>query len=258
MIYVKEIGYQFINLGGIDINRATGNGNYLFIYFRCPVEIWQGDAYKLVEADTFILYRKGAQQKYRKLDGHYINDWIHLDFDAYDDFFENLGIPFDTPIKLPDSNPVTSMISDLFMEYFNVGEQHEKIMDQKVNALFLRFSDLYHFSQKNSQKMTKYLQELIKIRKKIQNYEYCPESAADIAELLNISTSYLQHLYKSFFGVSVNHDIIRGRIDHAAHLLNGTEHSITEVAQICGYENLEHFSRQFKKIKGCSPKQYRA
>ncbi len=257
MIRVREVGYQFINIGGIDINRAKGNGTYLFLYFRCPTEVWLDGEYRLLEADTFMLFRKGEMQRYRKQDGHYINDWLHLDIEPYDDFFEKLGIPFQTPMKLVDSAPISSMISDLFMEYFNVGEQHEKIMDQKASALFHKFSDLYQFSIKNSSKMSKYLQELIEIRKKIQNYEYCPENANDIAEQLNISTSYLQHLYKSFFGVSVNQDIIRGRVDHAAHLLNGTEFSITEVAEICGYDSLEHFSRQFKKIKGCSPRQYR-
>lgn len=64
---------------------------------------------------------------------------------------------------------------------------------------------------------------------------------------LNISTSYFQHIYKKLFGVPVNQDIIKGRIENAARLLHGTDASVSEIAEQCGYENLEHFSRQFKK-----------
>lgn len=84
-----------------------------------------------------------------------------------------------------------------------------------------------------------------------------PDGADEIAKGLNISTSYFQHIYKKLFGVPVNQDIIKGRIEHAARLLMETDASVSEIAEQCGYENLEHFSRQFKKIKKVSPQKYR-
>ncbi len=257
MIEIHHLGYQFVNMGGIDVDRKEGSGDYLLIYFRCPVEVNLTGEYEKIPENTFVLYKKGHPQIYRKTDGHFINDWVHFDFSEEEDFFEKLKIPFNTLIRLPQSKPVTDMISDLYIEYFNVGESHQKIMDQKARALFHKFSDLYQFAQKNSPKKVKYLEEMIEIRKKIQNFECHPEGAEELARQMHISTSYFQHLYKEFFGIPVNYDIINGRIEHAAHLLNGTEHSITEIAAICGYESLEHFSRQFKKIKGCSPMKYR-
>ncbi|MDY5179916.1 helix-turn-helix domain-containing protein, partial [Butyribacter sp.] len=92
---------------------------------------------------------------------------------------------------------------------------------------------------------------------RIYNYEYIPSGAEEIAAKLNLSTSYFQHTYKKIFGISVHQDIIKARIEHAARLLQGSNNSISEIAAICGYENLEHFSRQFKKIKGVSPQQFR-
>ena len=36
-----------------------------------------------------------------------------------------------------------------------------------------------------------------------------------------------------------------------------TPDSVAHIAESCGYENVEHFNRQFKKITGFSPNQYR-
>ena len=99
--------------------------------------------------------------------------------------------------------------------------------------------------------------EFSKLRQHLYNYEYVPSGAKEIADGLGLSTSYFQHTYKKIFGVSVHQDIIKARIEHAARLLQGSNDSISEIAAICGYENLEHFSRQFKKIKGMSPQQFR-
>ena len=130
-------------------------------------------------------------------------------------------------------------------------------MSSKAEALFHKFSDLYHTTLNSGSTFDKYFDEFSKLRQHLYNYEYVPSGAKEIADGLGLSTSYFQHTYKKIFGVSVHQDIIKARIEHAARLLQGSNDSISEIAAICGYENLEHFSRQFKKIKGMSPQQFR-
>lgn len=257
MITVKGIGYQFHNPFGIDINRTNGSGDFLFLYFRTPAEVMLRTEFITLPEGTFLLYKKNAPQIYKKSDGSFINDWMHFDIEPYDNFFENLGIPFNTPISFLNNKIITDMIADLFIEFFNEGNQHEFIMDTKMRILFHKFSDMYKALINGGASYGKYFNELSEIRQQIHNYQYRPAGADEVAMKLNISTSYFQHIYKKLFGVSIHQDIIKGRIEHAGRLLQGTDASVSEISLQCGYENLEHFSRQFKKIKGVSPNKYR-
>ena len=77
-----------------------------------------------------------------------------------------------------------------------------------------------------------------------------------LAAQMHLSTSYFQHIYKALFGVSVLHDVITARIEYAGYLMQNSGDPINRIAAACGYDNIEHFTRQFRKLKGYSPRQY--
>lgn len=87
-----------------------------------------------------------------------------------------------------------------------------------------------------------------------------PENAwniSDIAEKLFLSKSYLQKIYKSYFGKSIIEEMIEFRINKAKKLLSGTDTTITEISRMCGYSSYNYFVRQFKTYEGVSPSEYR-
>lgn len=257
MIRVNRIGYHYYNYAGLEINRPHGTGDYLLLFFRVPAEVMQNGEYILVPANHFFLYNKGDSQIYRKMDDIFVNDWIHFDIEPYEEYFENLGIPFQTPFTLANNKLITDMLGDIYIEFFNEGEQHEFIMDYKVNAMFHKLSDMYRLGQKQSSAVNKYYNVLSRIRREILDYQYIPDNVEEVAGRVNMSASYLHHTYKDTFNTTIGQDIIKGKINYAEQLLQLTADSITEIARQCGYDNLEHFSRQFKKVKGVSPQKYR-
>ena len=78
-----------------------------------------------------------------------------------------------------------------------------------------------------------------------------------MADSINMSPSYFQHLYKELFGIPCMQDVIAARLENAKFYLNTTNMSIQSLADFCGYDNALHFMRQFKKQEGLTPTQYR-
>ena len=74
---------------------------------------------------------------------------------------------------------------------------------------------------------------------------------------LFMSRYHFERLYKTYFNISCMNDVINARIMQAQKLLHSTDFSIGEIACKCGYKSTEHFSRQFKKNVGVSPKEYK-
>ena len=71
--------------------------------------------------------------------------------------------------------------------------------------------------------------------------------------LFIILERYLKKLFIKKLGVSPIKYIIQLKINHACDLLHSKRCSITQVSELCGYDNVYYFSRQFKEYTGTSP-----
>ena len=67
---------------------------------------------------------------------------------------------------------------------------------------------------------------------------------------------YEKAVYKKF-GVPHVKYIIQLKMNYARDLLEREEYTVTDIAQICGYDNLGFFSRQFKDYTGITPTKFK-
>ena len=74
---------------------------------------------------------------------------------------------------------------------------------------------------------------------------------------INLGRTRFQTLYKETFGISPIDDVINARVRLAKDRLKYTSRSISEIAEMCGYKSTEHFIRQFSKITGMTPGNFR-
>ena len=74
---------------------------------------------------------------------------------------------------------------------------------------------------------------------------------------LYINKFYLTRVFKEQFGLPVTSYLVQLRITRAKRLLRFTDRTIESIAQDCGLNDANYFSRLFKKIEGTSPGEYR-
>ena len=79
----------------------------------------------------------------------------------------------------------------------------------------------------------------------------------DMAERFHISRSYLSKKFKQATGFGFKEYLVNVRIKNACRLLLETNHSITDIAFECGFNDSNYFGDAFRRIKGIAPNKYR-
>ncbi len=94
-------------------------------------------------------------------------------------------------------------------------------------------------------------------RKYIDDHFSSISSPSQVADVCGINVRYISRLFKRFGDVTPHEYIMRLKLNKAASILLTSSLPISKVTQIVGFEDQFHFSRNFKKFHGLSPRQYR-
>lgn len=80
---------------------------------------------------------------------------------------------------------------------------------------------------------------------------------SDMAEVANLSTSYLRKLFRQSKGISLYQYVLHCRIARAKQLLKQQQLTIAEIANQVGFADQSHLTRHFKRYVGVTPKVFR-
>ncbi|HHY98183.1 MAG TPA: helix-turn-helix domain-containing protein [Firmicutes bacterium] len=79
----------------------------------------------------------------------------------------------------------------------------------------------------------------------------------DVAGAVNISPSYLSHLFKEEMGCSIMDYLTQLRLEEAKRLLLDPCFNVASVSEMVGYSDPANFSKAFKKAEGITPSIYK-
>lgn len=79
----------------------------------------------------------------------------------------------------------------------------------------------------------------------------------DLARCINLSPSRLHHLFKASTGTSLLQYLKIRRLQKAKELLETTTLNVKETMSVVGFSDASHFVRDFKRIFGTTPSEYR-
>lgn len=82
-------------------------------------------------------------------------------------------------------------------------------------------------------------------------------SPQNVSHTLGISLNHLNDIIRDVLSVSYNSLVTSLRIEHAEKLLYETDFSLLDIALECGFHNVQTFSRNYKKLTGMTPGDFR-
>ena len=87
----------------------------------------------------------------------------------------------------------------------------------------------------------------------------CTENVrvSELAELAGMSIPQLERNMRRVFGLSAKQFVLRTRLELALRLLSAVDLPLADVAARCGYYDQAAFTKQFKRVVGITPGEYR-
>ena len=178
---------------------------------------------------------------------------VNSDAPSCIDIFFRTDIPLENEAFLIDVSD-KKRIESLFRKAFSIWSGKENGYYLKaLSALYDIFGEICqkHYIPKDKyaiiEPAVKYISE---------NYLFKMISVADLAELCDISESYLKKLFIANYGIPPKKYITKLKMEYAAELLSSGMFSVGSTANATGFENIYHFSSAFKKYMGISPSDY--
>lgn len=148
------------------------------------------------------------------------------------------------------------LIRLLFEEFMLQKEGAKKVLRSYLNIVIYELERIYRpFGFEKVRGMKK--EKIHQFEVLIENHYVTKKLPSSYADILNISTNYLNKICREETGQTAG-DLIRRRIAiEAQRLLHHTNLSVNEIANKLGFENLSYFVTFFKKQIGNTPEQFR-
>ncbi len=226
-------------------------GEYEIMLFYNETIIEVNGKMKPYPGCTCIAYRPGQHVHYRAASGRLMYSWIRFECDE-PLFMEDDYIPFGVPVRCPDYNYFLDYFRMVANENYWLYKSSEYVIADLMHIIFHRLHD-YAYTTEN----ISYHHVLMKLRDEIYQHPEYDWSLEGMAERVSMSPRTLQEKYQEYAHVSCIQDVITSRLSQAKARLLRTNNSIQEISEQCGYRNVEHFCRQFKKMEQITPLQYR-
>ncbi|MCR4636723.1 MAG: AraC family transcriptional regulator [Butyrivibrio sp.] len=250
-------GSNKVHPEGFMMSRPKGAGHYVILLIRSGGEYNIDGSIQTVPPGSAVILDPKVSYSYSNPKGQYIDDWLHFSFEG-DNIISNRKLPLNTFFSLSDiEDPATLLRQILFeLSYTKDEEVQKDNINCLMNVLINHLLSAYKM-QGDERYQNPYYPHFQAIRLSMLSGHLYDISMQKVADSMSMSVSYFQHLYKEFFGISYQKDVIQMRIEYAKRLVKSTDNKLEHIASLCGYTNEIHFYRQFKKITGMTPGQYR-
>lgn len=156
-----------------------------------------------------------------------------------------------------DSAEISSCMHNILWEMQSKQTGYEDICQAFMEILIIRLMRSTGLPAPTEAQTVSDNRQCVTVRRYIDNNYKYPLTLEQLAAEAHMNKYYLSHVFKREYGVSPINYMITRRIDESRHLLEETDLSISQVAQMLGFSSASYFSQAFRRVQGVSPMEYR-
>lgn len=146
------------------------------------------------------------------------------------------------------------LLAPLFKKLFSVWvSKQEGYYFECISLLYKIFAEMQKTNYIPKEKYEKIKPAVSYIQK---NFNQEIVDSETLEALCDISYSYIKKLFMQNFGMSPKRYAIHLKLSYAGDLLSSGMYSLGQVSEMCGYESVSFFNRQFKNYYNMTPTDY--
>ena len=100
-------------------------------------------------------------------------------------------------------------------------------------------------------------QRLQKVIARIVDNSSRPISLGEMANLVHMAPPSFSRWFRRTMQMTFTDYLNRVRIEESCRQLRSTDKPVTDIARDCGFESFSSFNRQFRRLRDCTPRQWR-
>lgn len=130
----------------------------------------------------------------------------------------------------------------------NIGNEHR--ISLYVNQILCRMAD-------SKQQVSAMNDLLLPALEHIRTEYTHPISLDDLADLCRISKPHLIRCFKKYLNCTPHEYLLSYRLKQSKQMLIGSQNTVEQIAELCGFNSASHFTRAFRGATGITPSEFR-
>ncbi|MEM8492227.1 MAG: AraC family transcriptional regulator [Pseudomonadota bacterium] len=219
---------------------------------RLRTDAWQGE----VRAGEVVLLPQGTRHFYVSHDPEpWTLFWVHFSGQSAEVFLQHLGFHEDNPVMNAGVSPALIALFGSMMEVRRTGYSTRSFINASNLLRHLLSQMALEISAQRAQDRGGI--DLSHVQGFMRENIGQTLTLEQLASTTNMSKFHFSKRYKALSGYSPVKHFQNMKIEHACSLLDGTDLSVSAIADQLGYEDPLYFSRVFRRTIGISPRAYR-
>ncbi len=235
------------------VDRPQGSGDWLFMLFYNEACMGAKPTREFHPSPSFMIWTPGRYQYYGHPERRYVHSWIHCDGSLIRSLMQRSRLPRNMPFAISDPSVTERYLLAIHAEIVRYSRPDVVIVCNLMENWLREVARQYRGGEEKDTVPESFLA----VRRFLELEYEQPILLKDLAMKVHLSIPHFCACFKRYFGSPAIDFLIRQRMHRAAYLLRDRSLNIGEVALRVGCEDIFHFSKQFKKHFGASPRQWR-